>query len=89
MTVVWRPEALDQLAEGYVALPLLEQRALADTVERVVRELAARPLDLGESRDPVGPGVQLRFWCQPPLSVWFFVSAQGVEVASVVVRPGR
>ena len=89
MKVVWWPEALKQLADLYEGLTPAQQSRLADAVVYAARELAARPHELGESRDPAGPGLVLRFWYEPPLSVWFFVSPAGVEVASAGVRPGR
>ena len=89
MKVVWWPEALRRLADLYEELTPAQQSELADAVVRAARELATRPHELGESRDLVSPGIVLRFWSEPPLSVWFLVSASGVEVASAGVRPGR
>lgn len=78
MTVVWTEAALDTLADMYAELHLFEQRALAQTVERINRDLEDDPSSHGESREG---GV--RVWFTGPLVVTFRLEAGSV------VRVGR
>lgn len=70
MRVEWVTEALDQLADLYVVLTLIEQDAMAKSVARINRQLALNPHELGESRTPwvrvwVVDGLMLRFDIDP------------------------
>ena len=78
MTVVWTDAALDMLADIYANLHLFEQRALAQTVERINRELTEAPAGRGESREG-----NIRVWFTGPLVVTFRLERGGV------VRVGR
>ncbi len=78
MTVVWTDPALDQLADIYVQRPLPEQRALAQTVERINRELEDDPSSYGESREG-----NVRVWFTGPLVVTYRLEPGGA------VRVGR
>ncbi len=82
----WDYEAREQFARIYARLSVTEQRALADTVERVERALASDPLDCGEERGRDAKGRHLRFWYAPPLGVYFVVTAAGVVITSVRTR---
>ena len=83
MTVDWRPEARDEFARIYVALTLIEQRVLGDTVER---EMANDPFEHGEDRGVDGLGRLSRFRYAPPLGIHYAVGAAGVEIVSVRTR---
>jgi plasmid stabilization system protein ParE len=82
MTVEWTDEALDHLADIYVATPTPGERdAIARCVERINRQLAADPGTVGESR---GPG--RRVWFAHPLMVAFDLPPGGGVVINQVTR---
>lgn len=78
MKLTWLDAALEDLADIYGTLTVTHQRALAATVERVNKELAAHPLDVGEGR-----AFPNRVWIVPPVVIWYKVTAAGVEVGGV------
>lgn len=85
MFVIWTGVAEDGLADVYTGLHLFEQRALAATVERINRQLAEAPWDLGEGREP-----GYRFWVPGPLQLVFrLVPGGGVEVVACGPNPPR
>lgn len=82
MRVEWAEEALDQLSDLYVVLPLAEQDAMARLVERINRSLAVNPDELGESRKP-----WVRVWFVNELMVRFDISpAEQVVTVYEVTR---
>lgn len=69
MRVEWAEEALDQLTDIYVTLPLAGQDAMARLVERANQSLAATPDQLGESRKP-----WVRVWFVGELMIRYDIS---------------
>ena len=87
MRVIWVEEALDQLTDLYVVLPLVEQDAMARSVARINRTLALNPEAQGESRTP-----WVRVWFVDGLMLRFDIHAadQRVTVYEVTrVRPKK
>ena len=81
----WTEEALDGLSDVYARLHLFEQRALVVTVERLDREMADHPADLGEEREP-----GTRFWVPGPLQIVFrLIPGGGVKVLACGPNPPR
>ena len=79
MKPFWTENALDQFADIYARLSVTRQRVLAATIDRVNRELTARPLDVGEGRE-----FPDRVWIVPPVTIWYKVTAVDGTVEVVV-----
>lgn len=77
-TVIWRPEALGQLADAWNASP--DRRAVTEASERIDRAIMADPTGAGESRD-----ADDRIVFAPPLAAIYRVdpAARMVFVLSV------
>jgi hypothetical protein len=75
MRVEWVEEALDQLADLYVVLSLVDQDALAKSISRINKTLAINPHELGESRTP-----WVRVWFVDGLIVRFDIDPTKQEV---------
>lgn len=87
MRVEWAEEALDQLSDLYVVLPLIEQDAMAKSIVGINRKLADDPHALGESRTP-----WVRVWFVDGLILRFDIdpAEQVVTVYEVTrVRPRK
>ena len=81
----WLESALDKLADIYVAADTLDRERIAAGVETFNAQLAADPLDIGESR--VG-GYRVAF--PPLLQVYFHVNEANRQVrVTDVIRYGR
>jgi len=66
-TVVWKPDAEDELARLWQASS--QQGAISAAADQIDRVLGQRPLDEGESR-----GGSMRVIFLPPLGVFYHVS---------------
>ncbi len=78
--LIWRPEALDELSDIYVArLKPAERDRLAVQVERLNRDLVRDPFEEGESRDDP----QRRVSVLRDVTVYFKVVADTVTVFRV------
>ncbi len=84
-TVIWKSLLLDRLADIYVTADASERERMAAGVEEFNAQLAADPLDVGESR--VG-GYRVAF--PPLLKVSFHVNEANSRVrVTDVIRYGR
>lgn len=78
MRVEWTDEALDALADLYVAASISDKFAIGQTAEHINRQLADDPSEPGESRSG-----GRRIWHVPPLVVLYRVGPTGVVVSEV------
>lgn len=76
MNVIWTEDALDRLADAYVALALDEQRDLERAVGEINGRLASEAPALGESRGTA----RRRVWFARPLVVQFDFRSAPAEV---------
>lgn len=79
-TVAWLDEALDGLADVYVALDLTEQDRVAAAVEALNARLVNDPLDEGESRSG---GFRITFIDRLAVTFWVSEARRLVQVAAV------
>lgn len=80
--VTWGPEAEDELQRIYDAA--IDKEGVANAATRIGLELAAVPLEVGESRDE-----DTRVLFKFPLIVWYRVYERIREVAIVRVTSFR
>ena len=80
--VTWDPEAEDELQRIYDAA--IDKEGVANAARRVGLELAAVPLEAGESRDE-----ENRILFKFPLIVWFRVHERTRDVSVVRVTSFR
>lgn len=81
MTVEWQEDALDRLADIYVAAAPADRDEIGRCVEHINARLASDPGGLGESRSP-----GRRVWFTPPLVVVFDLPVGGGVVVTHVAR---
>ncbi len=81
MSVEWKEDALDLLADIYVASSPAERDSIDRCVTRINARLAADPQTLGESR-----GSSNRVWFSPPLMVGYHLVPGGGVVVFHVAR---
>jgi hypothetical protein len=81
MTAEWTEDALDRLADIYVAAAPSERDAVVRCVGLINSRLAADPWDVGESRGP-----RRRVWFVYPLVVAFDLLPSGTVLVNHVAK---